>query len=625
MKAAFNPIFCQYILELQGIIDVMASRKQQFLTYSLATREQLFGLDLRSLAIFRIGLALLIIIDLIRRSEDLKAHYTDFGILPRAALLEHFSNSWRWSIHLFSGELIFQSLLFIIAGLAAFCLLIGYKTRFFTILCWVLMMSLHNRNWMILNSGDIEFRLFLFWGIFLPLGACYSVDSALNSSPNPLPKRILSGATLALTLQICFIYWFAWFLKSDPIWWQEGSAVYYALNLDYIVTRFGQFLLNFPDLLVFTTFSTLWLELLGPFFLFIPFRTDFFRFCTVIVFILLHLGFRLGLIIGLFPFVSIVAWLVFLPSSFWDKIHQKIRTQQTQGLKIYYDRECDFCKKMVHLLCTFLILPRRSLIVLQDKPEILTEMKDENSWVVVDWQGNNYFQFQAITYVCRLSPLIRPIFPLLNWYPLKFFLRKIYEIIANNRFPITKISKLFIFRPLQVSISFATNIVTVFFLTCITLWNLRIIAPSLFKLPKAIDGLSFVLGLDQKWSMFAPYPKKNDGWYVIPGKLKNGTEIDVFQEGEPVNWEKPTLVSATYRNQRWRKYLSNLHSQKNKKRRLYYGRYLCRNWNTKHKGEKQLNTFEIYFMLEKTLPNYQIPKVKKILLWKHSCFKKPQQ
>ena len=484
------------------------------------------------------------------------------------------------------------------------------------------MMSLHSRNWMVLNSGDIELRLLLFWGIFLPLGACYSIDRALNSSINPLPKRIFSGATLALTLQVCFIYWFTWFLKSDPIWWKEGSAVYYALNLDYLVTRFGKLLLNFPDLLVFTTFSTLWIELLGPFLLFIPIRTDFFRLCAIITFVLLHIGFRLGLIIGLFPFVSIVAWLVFLPSSFWDKIAQKSQNRKTQELKIYYDDEFDFGKKMVHLLRTILLLPRTSLIALQNKPEILAEMKDASHWVVVDWQGNKYFQFQALTYICRLSPLIRPLFPLLNWYPIKSLLQKIYEIIANNNYTTAIISNFLRFRPLKVSTSLATNITTIFFLICITLWNLKSVAPSIFKIPQLIEKPSLILGLDQKWSMFSPYPSTNDGWYVIPGKLKDGTEIDVFKEGESVNWEKPTLVSITYQNQRWPKYLSNLHNKKHEQRRLYYGRYLCRNWNTKHQGNKRLDNFEIYFMLEKTLPNYQTSKVKKILLWKHSCTNK---
>ena len=40
---------------------------------------QLFGLDYRSLAVFRIALALVIIGDVVDRSHDLGAHYTDEG------------------------------------------------------------------------------------------------------------------------------------------------------------------------------------------------------------------------------------------------------------------------------------------------------------------------------------------------------------------------------------------------------------------------------------------------------------------------------------------------------------------------------------------------------------------
>ena len=42
-----------------------------------------FGIDTRSLAVFRIGLALTILLDLVLRAQDLGAHYTDAGVLPR--------------------------------------------------------------------------------------------------------------------------------------------------------------------------------------------------------------------------------------------------------------------------------------------------------------------------------------------------------------------------------------------------------------------------------------------------------------------------------------------------------------------------------------------------------------
>ncbi|MBD1896331.1 HTTM domain-containing protein [Coleofasciculus sp. FACHB-129] len=599
----------------------MFSKEKKFKSGFERKLEELFGLDLRSLALFRIGLALLVVTDLINRSKDLKAHYTDFGILPRAPLIEQFLNSWFWSVHLFSGQALFQSFLFLFAGFIAFALLIGYRTRFVTIVSWALLVSLHSRNPMVLSAGDIEFRLLLFWAMFLPLGACYSVDSALNSSSKALPERILSGATVALTLQICFVYWFTWALKSDPIWWKEGSAVYYALSIDQFATPIGQFFLGFPPpLLVFLTYTTLGIELLGPFLLFIPIRTSFFRLCAVVTFILLHLGFGLGLTLGLFPFISAIAWLVFIPSEFWNGISQRLQTPQRQGLKIYYDGECGFCKKTVYLLRTFLVLPGTPLLLAQDDPEIFADMKTHNSWVVVDWEGYKHFKFKAIAYVCHLSPLLRPLTPLLEWRPVLSVGTKAYEIIANNRRAASKVTAPLKFRPLEVRSSLLTDIIAFLLLLCVSLWNLRTIAPSIFKLPSVVNWVTLVLRLDQKWSMFAPYPLKDDGWYVIPGQLKDGTEIDVFKNGTPVSWEKPRLVSATYPNERWRKYMMNIWSKDNSKYRLYYGRYLCRNWNTQHQGSQQLDTFSIYFMRENTLPNYQTPTVKKVRIWKHSCF-----
>ena len=47
----------------------------------------IFGADLRSLATFRIVLALLVLSDLAIRATDLTAHYTDAGVMPRTDLV----------------------------------------------------------------------------------------------------------------------------------------------------------------------------------------------------------------------------------------------------------------------------------------------------------------------------------------------------------------------------------------------------------------------------------------------------------------------------------------------------------------------------------------------------------
>src|SRR6185436_11461475 len=123
----------------------------------------------------------------------------------------------------------------------------------------------------------------------------------------------------------------------------------------------------------------------------------------------------------------------------------------------------------------------------------------------------------------------------------------------------------------------------------------------------------YTFRLDQIWNMFAPKPLTDDGWYVIPAWLQNGTEVDLMTGTGPVHWEKPTLVYVTYRNQRWRKYLMNIWKSDSASHRPYFGRYLCRSWNAVHQGEEMLQNLEIYFMKEETLPGGKVAPPEKVL------------
>ena len=50
-----------------------------------------------------------------------------------------------------------------------------------TIIRWFLLVSLQNTNYMILQGVDTVLRVMLFWGMFLPLGAQYSLDRAFST------------------------------------------------------------------------------------------------------------------------------------------------------------------------------------------------------------------------------------------------------------------------------------------------------------------------------------------------------------------------------------------------------------------------------------------------------------
>jgi predicted DCC family thiol-disulfide oxidoreductase YuxK len=605
-----------------------------------AKLEEMFGFDLRSLALFRIGLASVIIADSIIRFGDIEAHYSDYGVLPRTALIEQFIQPWYWSIHLLSGEPFVQALLFGCALFFGFLLLIGYRTRLAAIACWAMIISLHNRNPALIFAGDDALRAIAFWAMFLPLGAYYSVDNALNTSTKPVPKQILSGATLGFIIQLCYIYMFsAWFKHQSPLWSQEGSAVYYALNFDQYGTSFGKFLLSLTPLLPTMTFGALWFEWLAVFLLFIPLKTNFFRGVAVVSFILLHLSFGLSFTIGIFPALCIAAWLAFVPTPVWDFLYKKTYSKEIAGLRINYDRDCGFCKKVVHFLRTFLILPGTPLLVAQDNPSIYADMQKYNSWVVEDWQDNRHYKWEAIAYVVSLSPILWFLAPILRLKPFMAIGTKFYETIATNRRVAGKFTAPFKYNSFEVHPSWLLNLVTLLLLFLVTLWNVKSFANShIFhnsptkvsqalrkivnsKTVQRIDWLSQLTRLDQSWSIFAPNPPRDDGWHVVIGKYKDGSQIDLLHDDTSIHWNKPTIKqrNALYQNMQWRTYFINLNRSIGNKLYPYYGHYLCRNWNSKHSGQKQLDRLEIYFMSERTVPPGQQQTVEKHNHWQQSC------
>ncbi len=299
------------------------SESSSALRLRVAGWREVFGIDLRTLALFRIGLAVIILTDLALRARDLEAHYTDFGIMPRS-VLANFLHPASVTFHAMNGSVWWQAALFCIAAGFALMLLVGYRTRLASIVCWVFLLSLQNRNTMILSGEDNLLILLAFWGMFLPLGARCSIDAVLGGPERP-PNRFYSVATLALLIQGMSMYFFSALLKSDAQWIPDGSAVHYALQLDYLVTPFSLWFRQFPELLQGLTYYVWVLELIGPILIFSPIFHRGLRIVLLLAFATMHIGFFLCLEIGLFPFVSILMNLTFLPGWVWDRAGRSLR------------------------------------------------------------------------------------------------------------------------------------------------------------------------------------------------------------------------------------------------------------------------------------------------------------
>src|SRR5690606_8387893 len=93
------------------------------------------------------------------------------------------------------------------------------------------------------------FRILFFWGMFLPLGHRYSIDRAMASGTekDSLPAdRYFSMASFGLVLQVVYMYFATVALKNHREWWPDGTASYYAMQLETFTTVLGAWLAQFP-------------------------------------------------------------------------------------------------------------------------------------------------------------------------------------------------------------------------------------------------------------------------------------------------------------------------------------------------------------------------------------------
>ena len=583
----------------------------------------IFGIDLRTLALFRIFLSTAIILDLISRSRDLVAHYTDFGVLPRSVLVDLLSDS-SFSLHMANGSATFQAVMFIIAGLIALCLLLGWKTRLMTVLSWIFLISIQNRNVLVLSGEDNLILLLTFWSIFLPLGARYSIDAALDPQNDEKPNAFFSAATVAILVQGMSMYFFSAILKSDARWFPDGTAVYFALQLDYLVTPLALWFREFETLLSGLTYYVLALEFIGPILIFSPIFHKQLRVVFMLAFITMHIGFFLFLEIGLFPLISITMNLLFMPGWVWDKIANRMK-RSVKPITIWYDGTCDFCFKICNILRVFLALKDVKIKPAQDHPKMNEIMETHNSWIV-EKDNTYHLKWSALTHLVAQSFIFWPLSRLMGLGFLQNLGDGVYNLIANSRPALSGITKkLFPFKTLRIQSSKFQTVIVIVFAVFVFVQNVSTVPASGIQLPYEYRMVRQFLGLYQNWTMFAPYPELDSPWPIIPGELRDGTKVNVYNgKTELPDFIKPDVVSALYSSSRWRKYIANMEDQSYTdgpySMLLNYGRYLCRVWNHEAKNSGELITFEIYFNVERTQPP-GIPKIlDRRLVWTHHCF-----
>jgi len=254
-----------------------------------------------------------------------------FGLMMFLSIIRFWSKGWIETLYLepkfhFSyygfdwvkplGELTY--ILFIICGLSALFVSIGYKYRFSIITFFLSFtyIELMDKTTYLNHYYFISILSFLM--IFLPADKFFSVDNLKRKNYfAKIPKWTIDSIKILISI----VYIYAGLAKINSDWLLKAMPLKIWLPSKYDIPVIGDYLLQQEWVHYLMSWSGMIYDLSIPFLLFYK-KTRAFAFILVIIF---HLFTAVLFPIGMFPYIMIVASLIFFDSKFHNKIIRLIK------------------------------------------------------------------------------------------------------------------------------------------------------------------------------------------------------------------------------------------------------------------------------------------------------------
>jgi len=249
-----------------------------------------------------------------------------FGVLMLLSIIRFWANGWIQKLYLepnyhfsyYGFEWVkplgnYTYLLFFICGLSSICITLGFKYRFAIVTFFLSFtyIELMDKTTYLNHYYFISILSFLL--IFLPANKFFSLDSFLNKKEyKNIPKWTIDSLKLLLGI----VYFYAGLAKLNSDWLFRAQPLKIWLPSKYDLPLIGE---NFMQQEWFH-FAMSWggaiYDLSIPFLLLYK-RTRIFAFVLVVFF---HVFTRVLFPIGMFPYIMIIATLIFFETNFHQKI-----------------------------------------------------------------------------------------------------------------------------------------------------------------------------------------------------------------------------------------------------------------------------------------------------------------
>jgi predicted DCC family thiol-disulfide oxidoreductase YuxK len=162
--------------------------------------------------------------------------------------------------------------------------------------------------------------------------------------PPPDNRPATSLASLGLLVQVAIIYWFN-FVHKSGITWKQGTAVYYVLHQERIVTSLGLWVREHVpfSLTKLMTRGTLIVEAAAPFLVLTPLWWPWTRLAAVVLLAGLHISIGMLTNLGIFSAAMLAFYPFLIDGAVWQLGSRLLVRRRGRARTVFYDVDCGIC------------------------------------------------------------------------------------------------------------------------------------------------------------------------------------------------------------------------------------------------------------------------------------------
>ncbi len=297
---------------------------------------------------------------------------------------------------------------------SAACLTIGFLTRLNSVVVYLCLVSIQQRNLFILHGGDTFLRVAGFFLMFASAGAALSVDRLIRiwggkEGIEIQPRRPWAQRMIQFELSLVYFVGFCW--KVAGVMWVQGTALSYIYRLDEL-QRFPlpSWFLN-QALLKLATWFTLVLE----FALGVLIWIKEIRYYLLAIGLVFHLGIEYSMNIPMFQWDVLSAYVLFIDAAdlerVWNWISSRVSAYLDERVMVIYDGGSERLRRFANLLCALDIFGRLRLTDARDcGARAGVDAKTARKGLVVMTKSGARQGLEGMRTVAAVVPLMWPVF-----------------------------------------------------------------------------------------------------------------------------------------------------------------------------------------------------------------------